>query len=111
MIEKVRFGVFETNSSSTHNLTIVPKEEFEKFKRGELLIMGEDLVTKEEALKEYEENQKQFYDTYEEWVEDCGEVEDYEQWEDDEYLETFIERYTSNSGDEIVVFGKYGMDG
>lgn len=26
-------------------------------------------------------------------------------------LETFVDRYTSKSGDKIVAFGKYGYDG
>ncbi len=36
-MKKVRSGIFETNSSSTHSLTIVSKEDFEKWKRGELV--------------------------------------------------------------------------
>ena len=33
----IRRGVFETNSSSTHSMTIVAKEDFDKWKKGELL--------------------------------------------------------------------------
>jgi hypothetical protein len=33
----IRIGVFETNSSSTHSLTIVDKEEFDAWQRGEVL--------------------------------------------------------------------------
>ena len=36
MKRQIRFGVFETNSSSVHSLTIVSKEEYEKFKNDEL---------------------------------------------------------------------------
>ena len=36
-MRQVRIGTFETNSSSTHTLVIVSKEEYEKFKKGELL--------------------------------------------------------------------------
>jgi hypothetical protein len=36
MNSKIRLGVFETNSSSTHTLTIVTLEDFEKWKNGEL---------------------------------------------------------------------------
>lgn len=32
----IRSGVFETNSSSTHSLTICTEEEFEKWKNGEM---------------------------------------------------------------------------
>lgn len=34
----------------------------------------------------------------------------YEEWQHDD-LETFVNRYTSKSGDKIVAFGKYGYDG
>jgi hypothetical protein len=33
------------------------------------------------------------------------------EWLDKRELETFYEEYTSPSGDEIVVFGRYGYDG
>ena len=37
MKQVVRTGVFETNSSSTHSLTIASKEDYEAWKRGDLL--------------------------------------------------------------------------
>ena len=36
---------------------------------------------------------------------------DESEWLDKRELETFYEEYTSPSGDEIVVFGRYGYDG
>jgi len=36
-MKQIRVGVFETNSSSTHSLTIVPEEEYEKWVASELL--------------------------------------------------------------------------
>lgn len=38
MKRQVRFGVFETNSSSVHSLTMCSVEEYERFVKGELLI-------------------------------------------------------------------------
>lgn len=35
-MEQIRRNVFETNSSSTHSITMCPKEEFEKWKNGEM---------------------------------------------------------------------------
>jgi len=35
---QVRRGVFETNSSSTHSLTLYEKDEWEEFKNGETVI-------------------------------------------------------------------------
>lgn len=37
MKRQIRLGVYETNSSSTHSLTICSEEEFEQWKNGELL--------------------------------------------------------------------------
>ena len=37
MKRQIRRGVYETNSSSTHSLTMCSKEEFEQWKNGELL--------------------------------------------------------------------------
>lgn len=37
MKRQIRRGVFETNSSSTHSLTMCSEEEFEKWKNGEIL--------------------------------------------------------------------------
>lgn len=90
----IRRGVFETNSSSTHTICIVPKEDFEKWEKGELFydIWNDKLIKKEEA--EYPEDAK----TYKEFTED-------------EYLEYYEESYKTKSGEEIVIFGKYGREG
>lgn len=71
MIFQVRQGVFETNSSSTHTLTVCSKDDFDKWKKGEVLWLDRDwqkldtdknFVTPEEleelAEKYNEEQQK-----------------------------------------------------
>lgn len=42
MIFQVRQGVFETNSSSTHTLTICSKDDYDKWKRGEVFWLDND---------------------------------------------------------------------
>ncbi len=42
MIFQVRQGVFETNSSSTHTLTICSKDDFDKWKHGEVFWLDND---------------------------------------------------------------------
>ena len=42
MIFQVRRGVFETNSSSTHTLTICSKDDFDKWKHGEVFWLNND---------------------------------------------------------------------
>lgn len=136
MKKQIRQGIFETNSSSTHSLTICSKDEFDAWKRGEVLLdeysakfvpikLSDDI--KVEAEKEYEELKDILFskdwkdlsdDAKEKYYERYAlkhrlineDAETYEQYMDS-YLETFYETYTSKSGDEIVAFGKYGYDG
>ena len=105
-----RLGVFETNSSSTHTLTIVSAEEFEMWKEGKLFFNKDEeyLGTLEEFKKEYEEDGNKYYDSWEEYEEEL--IETFEEWEEDECLETFIEEYNTKGGEKIIVFGKYGND-
>ena len=58
---QIRQGVFETNSSSTHSLSIISKEQSDLLDKGELYINGYSLeiVTKEKVDKEWEEYQKE----------------------------------------------------
>ena len=49
-METIRIGTFETNSSSTHSITMCMEDEFEKWKKGDLyyLISEERFLNKEE---------------------------------------------------------------
>lgn len=55
-MKTIRHNVFETNSSSTHSLTIVPEEEFEKFKNCDLLLDYCVFVSAEDEYKNVMEN-------------------------------------------------------
>ena len=94
-MKTIRLGTFETNSSSTHSLNIATEEEFTRWKNEELLYDECNYV----FVENNEENQKD---------ECCKTMEDFFE---SEYLESFEEKYTSESGDRIVIFGKYGYDG
>lgn len=122
---QTRFGVFETNSSSTHTLCIVSDDEYKKLVSGELFIedYGEEVYTREEAIdKAIERNNR--YGSRKYGREEVASMEeedflaflkdmDIVQFDDwgSEYLEFFEEKYTTPSGDKIVVFGQYGYDG
>lgn len=56
MKRKIRKGVFETNSSSTHSLTMCSEEEFEAWKRGEVLFQeyGEENFISATKLSEHD---------------------------------------------------------
>lgn len=116
----IRRGVFETNSSSTHSITITQKEEYEKWEQGKLLLADGNFITKEEAIKElkgdkwfiqrnpnFDFNDKEALNNI---------LRDYEyqtcdQYFDDDELETFEKTYTTKNGDTVVAFGKYGYNG
>lgn len=75
MIFQVRQGVFETNSSSTHTLTICSKDDFDKWKHGEVFWLNNDwhkldtdknFVTPEELeelAEKYNEEQQERIDS------------------------------------------------
>ena len=137
MKRQIRRGVFETNSSSTHSLTMCSEEEFEQWKNGELLFeeWGSGSFVKANSLsdddkkyvaQDYENHKDEFSKDWSELSESAKEkyytkyakennivdedAKTYEEWQYSN-LETFIDRYTSKSGDKIVAFGKYGYDG
>lgn len=99
ILKTIRKGTFETNSSSTHSMTICTKSEYKKWENGELLFdrYDEKLVNP----KDIKEQDDYRYLTYEKYSND----------EDRYYLEGYKENYTTPSGDEIVIFGEYGYDG
>lgn len=124
MIQK-RIGVFETNSSSTHTLCIVPKDVYEKVVAGELFISryGDTTYTRDDAIdaaivwRNRWSTQKYTREMVDAMDEDTllqflknEEIVKFDDWGSD-WLEWFEESYTTPSGDEIVVFGQYGYDG
>lgn len=135
MKRQVRRGVFETNSSSTHSLTMCSEEEFEAWKRGEVLFQeygSEKFFSanklsnndKKRAEEDYEENKDVFQKDWKDLSENAKQkyytkyakendiidedAKTYEQYMNEGDLEPFVQRYTSKNGDKIVVFGGYG---
>ena len=98
---QIRGSVFETNSSSTHSITLCTEKDFNDWEKGlkfydsweEKLVAREDININDDK----DEDRYLGYDEY------------WERYE--EYYEGFEERYTSPSGDKIIAFGYYGYDG
>ena len=123
MKKQIRQGVFETNSCSTHSLTMMMKSDYERWHK-EMLYFYEGgwgwetdrptvngLYTKEEVeafakKNKYYKNVSSFshYD-----LRDMGFIA----WDDEgsDYLEGFYDEFTTPSGETIVAFGEYGYDG
>lgn len=125
---QIRNGVFETNSSSTHTLQIVSAEEYRKLEKEELLLnrYTKELVTLDEAIEQsiksynrwnsgkrmtVEDLKSYSSDELMEFIFENGDYETLAHFFDEDYLDTFKRDYTTEHGDKIVVFGKYGYDG
>lgn len=119
----IRRGTFETNSSSTHSITMCKESDFDKWKNGEMYWdrWNESLVSKEEVEKEMAKLKEEFisehpdYDKddidWEEKLEDYlnsdKEYYTYEEFNNYDYIEyeTFEDSY-----DGVVAFGYYGYN-
>jgi len=114
MKRQIRRGVFETNSSSTHSLTIVSAEDYKKWENGEVLLQDypEKFVTLEEA-KEYLEERGEAWENDDELYEILRDYEyhTHDSYFDNDCLESFTERHTTPNGDTVVAFGMYGYNG
>lgn len=121
-MKTVRLGTFETNSSSTHSLTMCMESDYKKWKNGEMYWnrWNDELVSKEtveeEFLKENTGVSKEdpdFKDKLEEYLNDDDKTYyTYEEFNDYDYIEyeTFENKYNTPNGDTVVAFGYYGSD-
>lgn len=123
MKRQIRRGVFETNSSSTHSITMCSGEEYDKWCSGNLLfwVGKKKFGTKEDIIEELKEltrwdNSLMYPDVN--WdddsvvadIFDSEEIQTSDEFFDDEYLETFEDTYHTSNGEEVVAFGKFGYD-
>lgn len=127
-MRQIRHGVFETNSSSTHSITMCMKSEYDKWKNGELYWNRWDrkFVTKDFIEKEIEEYRKEYLkhnpdyiqgdeewdEAFDEYINDDKQYYSYKEYCDYEYIdyEKFSKTFTTPSGEEVVSFGYYGND-
>ena len=140
---KIRYGCFETNSSSVHSLIIANEEEYKQLLNGELFLdYCGNSISKDEAIESllnYIANEPQSEEWIREFCEDeielddiqltkewfaglpinklspiltefCDGIKSYQDYMEDEYLESYHEEYTSAHGDKIHIFGVYGRD-
>ncbi|MCR1959860.1 hypothetical protein CWE04_11435 [Thomasclavelia cocleata] len=122
----IRNNTFETNSSSTHSLTMCLKSDYEAWQRGEVvstenvyLYKGDKtFITIDEALdfiktEEYYKNKIKDYNlTDKKSIRILLDDLDFGFYDDDNYeLEKFYDEFTTSSGEIVVAFGEYGYDG
>ena len=124
MKRQIRCSVFETNSSSTHSITMMMKSDYIRWGKENLYLytgsgyswdfdkpVHNALYTRDEAIK-FVKNSRYYKDEYEvddEYIREMDFISS-----DDEgsyYLETFYDEFTTPSGETVVAFGEYGYDG
>lgn len=98
MKRQIRRGVFETNSSSVHSLTMCTQSDYDRWKNGELIYDYWDgkLIPIDELDDDYDEGRYYTYDRF----------NDYECFD----FETYERDFTTDSGETVVGFGYYGHD-
>ena len=122
MRKQIRFGVFETNSSSTHAVAILTDDEYDQYRKGELLISRYGkIVSKaeiEKEAKEYAEKKALDYDKLDNYIKSCYTREEWYECNFDDQMwyyntdEMEIE-HDSRVIDGVVVHALsiYGYDG
>lgn len=136
MKRQIRRGVFETNSSSTHSLTMCTEKQYNDWKNGKLLYdsWNDKFVEvnafteqdKEDAKNDYEYKKSAFWKNWEQLTDEeiknwynryarehkltSSGYETYEEWKYSD-LEYFVSTYTTPGGEKVVAFGKYGYNG
>lgn len=95
-MRQVRRGVFETNSSSVHSITMCMKSDYDKWVNGELYWdrWGDQFVTQDVVDKADYKGQYYSYKKY------CEDIE----------YEDFYDEFITPSGETVISFGYYGTD-
>lgn len=111
-----RKGVFETNSSSSHSITVITFEEYEEWKNNPdeylMSVYDDKLILREEAVKIVTEIHKDFSDYNSDDIDSYLRDKEYLSFGEffDEYYDEDIEivQHTTKSGDKIVIISRYG---
>lgn len=127
-MKTVRLGTFETNSSSTHSITMCMESDYKKWKNGEMYWhrWNDELVSKEEVEKEmaklreefiadnpdFDENNEEWKEELEQYINEDKMYYTYEEFNDYDYIEyeTFVDTFETPQGEKVVSFGYYGSD-
>lgn len=126
---QIRSNVFETNSSSTHSITMCLKDDYDLWESGKVYLndgwwgsnnqsqyKGKKFVTRDEAINIIKcgggdiEYDKEHYNNFDEYIAEEYDIYSFDKYFDNEYLEDFCDSYTTETGETIVAFGLYGYD-
>ena len=126
---QIRRNVFETNSSSTHSITMCSKDDYDRWYRGEAYLnegwwlkdneseyKNKKFVTRDEAIDIIKcsggdiEYDNEYYESFDKYIAEEYEIYAIDEYFENDYLENFYESYTTDSGETVVAFGLYGYD-
>lgn len=125
---QMRCGVFETNSSSTHSISMCMESDYDAWVRGEVyfndsgnwssysIYKDKDFVTKEQVINILTNNKypptKDLNSLYNKELEEVFSEHRFYTYDnfDEGDLEWFEEKFTTPNGDVVVAFGQYGYD-
>ena len=126
---QIRRNVFETNSSSTHSITMCMKKDYELWRKGKVWFIDRydaeflpwdeliEYITKRQHvdIDDIETIKRDYADGYIERVEDMladYDIFTYSSWMDKKKpeLERFTDEFTTPNGETIMSFGYYGDD-
>ena len=105
-MKTIRNGMFETNSSSVHTITMCSGSDYDKWEKGELVYdrWREELVNPSSVdpslFHENDDDDDGYFkspDDFFEYIEQCA-------------FETYTKKFTTEKGEKIVAFGYYGHD-
>lgn len=120
---QIRRGVFETNSSSVHSITMCTGSDFDRWTDGELLFWEDEkkFGTREEIIENLKKST--WYDGKlrypninwddEDQVSDIfndENIKTFNQYFQNDWFKTYWEAYTTPGGENVVAFGYYGHD-
>ena len=101
---QVRENIFETNSSSTHTLSMYMKKDWDAYEKGEKVINKYELTLHDSVEAGMKENK------YSE-EEDFLTAEEMEEYIEERGFESFEDKIQTPSGETVIAYGYYGWDG
>lgn len=126
---QIRRNVFETNSSSTHSITMCSKDDYDRWSSGEVYLnkgwwhknnkseyKDKKFVTRDEAIDIIKcsggdiEYDNEYYESFDRYIAEEYEIYTSYEYFNNDYLEWFENSYTTDSGETVVAFGLYGCD-
>lgn len=125
-MKQIRRNTFETNSSSTHSITMCTANTFNDWVEGKCRWIrwaesGKEFINEDDILSyleqkynidraDWEHKRETDPERYDEDLQSWYDMYTYDMWRSMEY-ETYEHNYTTPSGETIVAFGHYGYDG